>query len=126
MRNPSAFKFRHDGRDYGCLLWADCGVLRKQFGPPPEAELPSQVTTLDGNGASLGLATFGIARKHPFIFLALTSELSAYVLAVQLRRRHGENIGSDDAADPNRLAAQPAIVDFLLRTWHVLDQRGAT
>lgn len=213
LRNPSAFSFRHGGRDYGYVLWADRGVLGKQFVLPPEAELPGQVTalisppdesgvvrlgllppgvtpqqcqriagdlalitltthaTLAGNGeamavlqqvhpvfvlmdlpaathighwisqgvavraavrtlggheARLALATFGIARKHPFIFLDLTSELSAYVLVDQLRRRHGESIEPDDAADPDRLAAQPAIVGFLLRTWHVLDQRGAT
>ncbi len=212
-RNPGAFRFRHDGRDFACMIWADRGVLRKQFGLPPEAELPGQVTalisppdesgvvrlgvlppgvtpqecqriagdlplialsthaTLAGNGeamaalqkvypvfvlmdlpvarqvghwisqnvtvraavtalegheASLGLATFGIGRKHPFVFLSLTSELSAYVLVDQLRRRHGESIEPDDAADPDRLVAQPAVVDFLLRTWHVLDQRGAT
>ncbi len=212
-RDPGAFRFRHDGRDFACLIWADRDVLRKQFGLPPQAELPSQVTalisppdesgvvrlgtlppgltpqecqriagdlplialsthatlagngealaqlqkvypvfvladlpvarqvgywiglnatvrasvtTLEGHEASLGLLTLGIGRKHPFVFLSLTSKLSAYVLIDQLRRRHGKSIEPDDLTDADRLVAQPAVVDFLLRTWHVLDQRGAT
>jgi hypothetical protein len=76
-------------------------------------------------GGRLGVATFAINRRHPFVFFRIGSEASGYVLLDQLRQRHPGSVEDNEAArDDGWRAALDLAVDQVLSTWHVLDQQG--
>jgi len=82
---------------------------------------------IDQTGGRLGVATFAINRRHPFVFFRIGSEASGYVLVDQLRQRHPGSVEDDESVrDASWQAALGFAVDHVLSTWHVLDQRGGS
>lgn len=83
------------------------------------------VSPVGGETGRLGVASFAISRRHPFVFFRIGSEASSYVLVDQLRQRHAGSVEDNEAAgDDGWRAALELAVDHVLSTWHVLDQQG--
>jgi hypothetical protein len=83
------------------------------------------VSPIGRTGGRLGVATFAINRRHPFVFFRVGSEASGHVLVDQLRQRHPGSVEDNEAArDDGWRAALGLAVDHVLSTWQVLDQQG--
>jgi hypothetical protein len=82
------------------------------------------VTEIDEN---LAMATFTLGSGHPLVFLRIGTADSTYVLADRMRARHPDKIDvSARAMEPAWETARDAAAEVVLRTWHVLDQRGTS
>jgi hypothetical protein len=82
--------------------------------------LPPDQQQRDG----LTLLMFAVTRNHPFRFLCLGGDVGIGILADQMRRRYQDQIVTDQALLDEHQAVTAAVVGFVLRSWHVLQQGG--
>lgn len=100
--------------------WIDGGILVRMTTVDVNAILPSDQQPRDG----LTLLVLAVTRNHPFRFICLGGDVGIRILADQLRRRYQDQIVADPALLDEHRAAMAAVVGFVLRSWHVLQQGG--
>jgi len=74
----------------------------------------------------LTLVVFTVTRNHPFRFLCIGANGGVRSLADQMRRRYPDEIAEDDALIEEHREAMRLAVEFVLQSWHVLQQGGSS
>jgi len=98
--------------------WIDAGIVVRMAHVELGPLLPDH--------AGMTLLIFAVTRNHPFRFLCLGADASVAVLADQMRRRYPEQITDDASLIEEYQPATVAAVEFVLGSWHVLQQGGYT